>query len=45
MKFRKKPVVIDAIEWMGFNIQAVCDFVVGVNRPAVNNRLLDIIRS
>ncbi|MBL4886786.1 MAG: hypothetical protein JKY95_19955 [Planctomycetaceae bacterium] len=27
MKYRKKPVVIDAIEWTGENIKEICDFM------------------
>jgi hypothetical protein len=27
MKFRKKPVVIDAIQWKGENWNEVCDFI------------------
>ena len=27
MKYRKKPVVIDAIQWNGFNLQEIKDFV------------------
>lgn len=27
MKFRKKPVVIDAIQWSGHNIEEIMDFV------------------
>lgn len=26
-RFRKKPVVIEAIHWLGWNWNAVCDFV------------------
>ena len=29
MRYRKKPIVIEAIQWRGFNVQAICDFVVG----------------
>lgn len=27
MKYRKKPVVIDAIQWTGSNFKEVCDFI------------------
>jgi len=26
-KYRKKPVVIDAVEWTGDNINEICDFM------------------
>jgi hypothetical protein len=27
MKYRKKPVVIEAVQWDGFNLQEIIDFV------------------
>lgn len=36
MKFRKKPVVIDAVQWLGTNTTEVSTFFNGSNqRPAV----------
>lgn len=29
MKFRKKPVVIEAIQWMGFNLAEIANFMNG----------------
>lgn len=40
-KFRKKPVVIDAVQWIGVNFQEVSDFIritskTDVEHPALN---------
>ena len=29
-KYRKKPVVIDAVRWLGGNLEEVCTFIVAV---------------
>ncbi|MCP3683907.1 MAG: hypothetical protein GY861_14585 [bacterium] len=31
MKYRKKPIVIDAVQWNGNNVDEVCDFMEGVD--------------
>lgn len=33
MKFRKKPVVIEAIQWLGTNADEVFDFCGGIGNP------------
>lgn len=33
MKFRKKPVVIDAVQWTGDNFQEIAQFVKDKDRP------------
>ena len=40
MKFRKKPVVIDAVRWMTDNFHEVCDFAGDKIRAGIDGRML-----
>ena len=39
MKFRKKPVVIEAIQWLGTNYEEVCVFLGDNDLPWVESKL------
>lgn len=42
MRYRKKPIVIDAIQWTGENIDEVCEFVPQEIWNCITDKKLDI---
>lgn len=42
MKYRKKPIVIDAVQWNGKNIEQVLSFTRGIAQYETNHNILAI---
>jgi hypothetical protein len=41
-KFRKKPVVISAVQWTGVNVQEITEFLAGAELLPVRSALADV---
>lgn len=39
MRFRRKPIIVDAVRWNGSNVQEVTEFLVGLGERHVADRV------